>query len=356
MCAENFLQYAKLPKMFKHMKTYNKILLLLSVFALVALSACDHDTDTFDGPGLVDRFGDFTLLEDLAISRSTVDFGAGETVTATARFNKRTNFVLTITGLESGAVKVIEGFDTELNIDNATWTGGTTDLPLFRLEDCTIELTIPEVPALTGQTANVEIVGAKIYEGAVFEDFEENFGGGDVEFGNFEFELTNNTGRRNDGNSGEGNWYYFFEGTDNVVPNFFVGLVNFNASATGQTYVPVPTTVPEDLYFNTFMLSDGGPHGIAVIQFVYDSNDSGAFEDGTDQTFQLAGDFPLDWTGWRHINHTMADIGMTEEQVQKIVAIRALLISDMNSQPTPPLQVDFGIDFITFTAGKPLEL
>ena len=104
------------------------------------------------------------------------------------------------------------------------------------------------------------------------------------------------------------------------------------------------------------MFADGGPHGIAVIQFVYDSNDSGAFEDGQDQTFQIDGDYPLGFEGWRHINHTMADIGMTEEEVSKIVAIRALLISDLNSQPDPPLQVDFGLDFLTFTSGGPLEL
>ena len=123
----------------------------------------------------------------------------------------------------------------------------------------------------------------------------------------FEFEFTNRTGRRNDPDPtvpGSGDWYYFFEGNDNVVPNFFVGLIDVKSSITGNTYAPIPTTVPEELYFNCFMWHDASLYGIAVIQFAYDSNDSGEFEDGQDQTFQIEGDYPLNWTGWRHIYHT----------------------------------------------------
>ena len=334
----------------KKISLYTALLLLLAVMCW----SCEHETDRFDGPNLVDRFGEFNLIAGLEVNRTTVDFSADEDVRMTASFNKRVDYIIRITGMESGAVKTFEGFARELDETNAVWEGGTTELPFFRTETCLIELIIPEADNLT-QTAEVEIVGLKTYEGSLFTDFEDN-PGDDIFFGNFEFELTNNSGRRSDGLAAQGDWYYLFEGTDNVVPNFFTGLIDIKSSITGNTYAPLPTTAPEDLWFNTFIYSDGGPHGIAVIQFIYDSNDSGAFEDGQDQAFQLEGDFPLNWTGWRHINHTMADVGMTEEQVSKIVAIRVLLISDMNSQPNPPIQVDFGIDFLTFTNGKPLEL
>lgn len=325
---------------------------ILSLFILVGFG-CDHDTDFFDGPNLEDRFGEFNLIEGLEVNRTTVDFTAGEDVRMTARFNKNVDFIIRITGLESGAVKVIEAFDNELDASNAIWEGGTTTLPLFRQEMCRIELEVPEASLV--QEAMVEVVGTRVYEGSLFTDFESELGA-DLFLGNFEFELTGNTGRRFDGNAAEGSAYWYFEGTDNVVPNFFAGLADISSTTTGETYAPLPTTVPEDLWFNCFMYADGGPHGIAVIQFIVDSNDSGAFEDGEDAAFQLDGDFPLDWTGWRHINHTMADLGMTEDDVTKIVAIRLLLISNMNSQPNPPLQVDYGIDFITFTSGAPLEL
>lgn len=321
---------------------------------LMLVLGCDHDTDSFDGPFLVDRFGEFELLEPLMSSRDAVDFGAGERVFFTASFNKRLNVVLEITGQESGAVKRFELFTNALTNENALWKGGTTDLPLFREELCDVRLIIPEEDSLTYEL-EVEVLGRREYGGVLFTDFEDD-PGDNFFLGNFEFELTPETRRQDDGGSAEGEWYYFFQGTDDVVPNFFVGLLDMKSAITGQTYVPVPTTSPEDLYFNCFMRSDGGDFGIAVLQFVYDSNDSGDFEDGQDQTFQIEGDFPLTWRGWRQINHTMAEVGMNEEQVSKIVAIRALLISNLNSQPTPPIPVQYGLDYLVFTEGQPLEL
>ena len=331
----------------KNISLYTVLLLLAMV-----VGSCDHETDTFDGPNLIDRFGPFNFTADLEVNRTTVDFSAGQAVRMTAQFNKNVNFVIQITGQESGAVKTIEAFGRQLDDTNAVWDGGTTDLPFFREETCTIELIIPE-ESLT-QSVEVEIVGTRVYPGSLFTDFESGLAG-NVEIGNFEFELTPNTGVRMDGNAAQANSYYLMEGTDNVLRNFFCGLHIIGAGVTGSEYAPVPTTVPEDLYFNAFLYSDGRPHTIAVIEFVFDSNDNGSVDE-SDALFKLDGDFPIDWTGWRQISHTMADVGMTEEQVSKIVGIRLVLISNDAAQPTPPLEVAFGIDFMTFTSGGPLEL
>jgi len=93
-----------------------------------------------------------------------------------------------------------------------------------------------------------------------------------------------------------------------------------------------------------------------VIQFAYDTNDNGQFDDGIDETFAVEGDFPLAHTGWRHFSHPMSATGISQEKLEKIVAIRVLLISDNNAQPTPPLEVGFGIDYMIFTQGAPLQL
>jgi len=316
--------------------------------------SCKRDIDTFDGPSLIDRFGEFENTQALQLNRSEVDFSVGESVIFTAEFNKNVEWVITITGQQSGAVRRITGFDRFIKESNATWTGGTTDLPFFKKELCTVVLSVPE-EADFSQTAEVEIIGTKLYPGNVFADFEDP-PGSFIDVGNFEFEFSNQIGRQNTLPAAQGDYYYFLEGTDNVVPNFFVGLINIKSTITGQTYAPFPTTVPNQLYFNCFLYHDGSPHGIAVIQFAFDSNNSGAFEDGQDQTFQLEGDFPLNWTGWRHIHHPMSDLGITQEQLQKIVSIRVLLISNMNSQPNPPQPVRFGIDYITFTQGGRLQL
>ncbi|MFK7773101.1 MAG: hypothetical protein AB8F94_13220, partial [Saprospiraceae bacterium] len=283
--------------------------IIFTALLVLIISGCSHETDTFDGPNLVDRFGPFSVVTDLEVSQATVDFAAGETVFFTAEFNKNVNWVLEITGTTSGSVKRFEGFNKSINMTNAEWTGGTTVLPLFKNEVCNVVLTVPEEPSYTGN-ATIETLSAKSYanEGVMFADFETNYGA-DVFVGNFEFEFTAQTGRQDD-IPAEGTHYFRLEGTDNVVPNFFVGLVDISAQVTGQTYVQVPTTVPEELYFNCFMYSDAGPHGLAIIDFIFDTNNSGAFEDGQDLGLRVPVDYNLaTWNGWQQISHPMSDIG-----------------------------------------------
>jgi hypothetical protein len=340
----------------KNSYIYN--IIFTALFALV-VAGCSHETETFDGPNLVDRFGPFNVVTDLGVSQPQVDFAAGQTVFFTAEFNKNVNWVIEITGTVSGAVKRIEGFDKSVNESNATWTGGPTNLPLFANEVCDVVLTVPEEPTFMG-IGTVETLSKKDYSGlgSLYTDFESELGA-DAIIGNFEFELI--AGRQTD-IPAEGDHYFRMEGTDDVVPNFFVGLVELKASLTGQTYAPVPTTVPEELYFNCFMYSDAGPHGLGIIDFYVDENNNGTYEEAGDVAFRVPVDYNLaTWDGWIQISHPMSEIQnngtpITQEQLSKIVNIRLLLISDLNSQPNPPLQVGFGIDYMIFTNGGPLEL
>ncbi len=326
---------------------------IITVCTASIFSSCTHDTEEFDGPFLVDRFGDFMLVDSFDVNRDEVDFAVGERVFFTARFNKRINWIVEIVGQESGATKVIADFANELTIENATWDGSATGAPLFGAEPCRASLIIPEADSIRYEVS-LTTLSSKINEGIVFADFEEDLGA-NLLIGNFEFELTNNSGRTNIIPPAEGDFCFFFEGTDDVVPNFFTGLADIKTAAIGETYIPFNSPVPEDNYFNAFVYSDGGPHGIAVIQFIIDTNDSGDFEDGQDGTVQIEGDYPLDWVGWRLISHPMSDLDISSEDLARIVAIRLLLISDMNAQPDPPLQVDYAIDYIIFTEGGPFE-
>jgi len=330
---------------------------LAFVFLLIfGISSCSHDKDTFDGPSLVDRFGPFTSLSDLTVSQPTIDFAAEETVFFEAEFNKNVAWVLEITGSVSGSVKRIEGFSSTLDESNATWDGGTTELPLFRNEVCNVVLTVPEEPDYLG-TTTVETLSARTYDGLLFSDFEEPFVGAEAFVGNFEFEFTPQTGRQDD-IPAEGNYYYRLEGTDNVVPNFFVGLVDLRGEITGSGVLQFPTTVPEELYFNSFMYSDGGAHGLAIVEFFIDGNGDGTYTLDVDtESFRIPADIDLaTWVGWRQFNYPMSETGMTQEDLEKVVAIRLLMISNMNTQPNPPIQVGFGIDYIIFTEGNELQL
>ena len=93
------------------------------------------------------------------------------------------------------------------------------------------------------------------------------------------------------------------------------------------------------------------------LDFYIDGNDNGTFDPDSDTAYRVETDYDLaTWDGWRQISHPMSDVGVSQEELSKLVGIRLLLISDLNSQPDPQLQVDYGIDFMIFTDGGPLEL
>ncbi|MDX1419949.1 MAG: hypothetical protein R3181_08280 [Rubricoccaceae bacterium] len=324
----------------------------LALGLVVALAGCDHATE-FEGPRLIDRFGDFAVLDTLTASQETVDFAAGESVVFMAQFNKQVNWVVEVVGQESGAVKRIEGFSSTLTAENAEWEGRTTELPFFKEEPVEARLFVPEEASDTSRV-RIEVLATREYEGIVVADFEPD-SDVDIFVGNFEFEFEG-AGISAEVPPAEGEAFYLLRGTDDVVNNFFVGLIDITPGGGG--FFEVPTSVPEELYFNVFAYSFGTPNTIAVVQLIADANGSGEYEDGQDAVFPII-DRPVDWEGWQAISVPLSELldgEITQAQAQEIVAVRVLLISDNNNQPMPPLPVDFGIDYITFTAGAPLQL
>ena len=296
--------------------------------------------------------GMFMVIDPLVASRETVDFAAGEHVTFTARFNMQVNWALEIVGQESGAVKRIEGFSSELTEENARWTGRTTVLPLFRSEPVRAMLVILNEDTDTLQTS-LDIVSPREYEGEVITGFESN-DEANVAVRDFEFELDSASGLSMEVFAGEGDTFLLLRGTDDAVENFFVGLAEITSSSANG-YFTVPTSVPEDLFLNAFLYNFGSEHMIAVLEVIVDANGNGTFEDGVDIAFSSR-DIVLDDLGWTAFSRSAADYGLTQEQTQRIVAIRPILVSNVNTQPSPPEPVDFGLDYLTFTAGSPLQL
>ena len=326
--------------------------LVAGLVLALGLGACDHLTDP-DGPNLIDRFGDFTLLDPLAVDRQDVDFSMGGAAVFTARFNKQARWVLEITGQESGAVRRIEGLSNELTAENATWTGRTTELPLFKAEPVEAALFFPDEDGSDTTRVSLTVLGPRAYPGVVIADFEP---GQRLTITNpeFEFEVSAISAEVP---PAQGDGFLLLRGTDDVVVNnFFIGLVTVRPAGGG--FFQVPTTIASELYFNAFLRGFGTPFTIAVVELEID---------GVANPVPLGGDveFPnlgvIDYEGWRAYSEPASSFGqfgrgITDAQTQRIRAVRIVLISDANSQPTPPNQVEFGIDYLTFTSGGPLEL
>lgn len=333
---------------------------VLSLLVGLTLAGCDHATD-FDGPRLIDRFGDFALLDPIEASVDEVDFAAGESVIFTARFNKQVNWVIEIVGQESGAVKRIEDFSAELTAENTRWEGGTTELPLFKDEPVEARLFVPEEESDT-TSVMLNVLTPREYPGNVVADFE---GDDVITVLNPEFEF-DEFGVSAEIPPAEGDGFYLLRGTDDVVVNnFFIGLITILPPGGGT--FEVPTDIADELYLNAFLYGYGTPNTIAVVEVVVDANGSGTYEEGQDTIVPLGGDveFPnlgiVDFEGWQAYSEPASSFGafgagLTDQQTEQIVAVRVVLISDAANQPTPPLQVEYGIDYITFTAGGPLEL
>ena len=275
-----------------------------------------------------------------------------------ARFNKQTDWVLEITGQESGAVRRIEGFSNELTAENARWNGRTTDLPFFKTEPVEAALFFPN--EASGDTSRVDLTveAPRTYAGAVLADFE---GGDDIFVGNFEFELQN-SGISSEVPAGEGDAFYLLRGRS---PPRAVPATSSSASSTSAPRAGAASPCPppsQRTCISTSCSAASTPSTIAVVQLIVDGNGTGQYELDQDTVIPF-GDIPVTFDeGWRLFSKPVSALGsadnpqgLTQEQAQNIVAVRVVLISDNNAQPATPQQVAFGIDYITFTAGGPLQ-
>ncbi|MEM9897657.1 MAG: hypothetical protein AAF789_14955, partial [Bacteroidota bacterium] len=326
----------------------------------------EHDNTDPVGPNLFDRFGPFEYLDTLQVSDTIVDFSAGETVSFTAGFNKNVPWLLTITGQTTGAVKTITDFNSKLDQNNSTWDGGTTELPLFTNEVCMVVLSVPEEPEF-GDTLMVQVTGTKpLIQGTVVADFDTFIVNG-IELGDFEFELTPESGMNNDITPAQGTHFFRLAGTDNEDPNsstnnFFVGLARIFPTNVSPdlTYFELPTTVPEQLFINLFINGRNSPYTRITLGLIVDSNNSGMFEDIPNSPDMIYGvEFDPFYEGWRLESFRISDFLSGTEVIrqvdlERVLGIQISLISLNNLQPSPRLEVGFEMDYVVFTPNLPL--
>ncbi|MCH2214305.1 MAG: hypothetical protein MK086_03955 [Flavobacteriales bacterium] len=332
--------------------------LFLAIALTAIIASCEHDNTDPVGPNLFDRFGPFEYLDSLQTSSATVDFSAGETISFTAGFNKNVPWVLTITGQTTGAVKTITDFSDVLSAGNSTWNGSTTELPLFTNEMCMVVLSVPEETEFA-DTLMIDVTGTQSLDAGIVACDFDTFVVNGIQLGDFEFELTSASGRNNDITPAQGSHFFRLEGTDNesggATDNFFVGLARIFPTANGNpdlTYFELPTTVPEQVYLNVFLNGRMSPFTRIVLGLIIDTNNSGTFDEGTDEIRSL--EFDPFYSGWRIESFLGSDFGASQADLERLIGIEAALISLNNLQPSPREQVGFEMDYIVFTPNLPL--
>lgn len=329
-----------------------RIILLLS--ALAFLFSCDKRTeDEQEGPNIQDIFGDFQLLVDFDISNRNVDFSEGETTHFTATFNKLIEWEIEIEGLTSGAKKVLSGVSSELDNTNATWTGNTSSIPIFTVEECAVELRFLTDTITFLDTLNID--GIKSNEGFIIADFETGFNSGWNTFvqsgADMSFNITN------DVFPGEGDFYYDMGGEVNW--DYLIGLIDFPATAYDNGFDV--TDNASDVYFNVFLNKpEGIGNEIVLFQFREDDDQDGSFNESTEDMYSLELAGLQD--GWQQISIPYEELqvlvngqpstpnGNALHEPNKLWQISVLFLAD----PASGYSQTF-MDYLIFTEGGPLN-
>ncbi len=332
-----------------------KKVISIIVLALIAFS-CERKTETL-GPNLSDLYGPFSVLEDFEASRNTVQFSGGQSVIFTCRFNKTVDWEVHIVGQKSGAEKVLTGKTNRIDENNGgLWDGSTTNLPMFKREDCLAYVTVPE-EGFSDTLANlITVDSVKTNEGFVVADFENGINPGWTIFvqsgANMSFNIVQSD------SAAEGQNYYDMGGE--VDFDFLIGLMEFPADAYGETSYPLSEN-PNNVYFNVLLDKPAGINNeIVLFRFNEDENGDGVFNPGNEDQYSL--ELRGLETNWQTISIKYADLialvngqpatpaGNGVHEPDKILFTEVLFLADPSSGYSQTL-----MDYIIFTENGPLQ-
>lgn len=325
---------------------------LLCTLSLVC-AGCKVDEE-FEGPSLNDLYGSFAILEELDITDRSVDFSAGENTAFTAVFTKNVEWTLQIKGLSSGAVKELTGFSSSLSAENATWNGTTTVLPMFRAEECAVQLTFATEQDTLRDTLTVN--SGRVNEGFLLSDFEDGFPSGWNTFVQSGADMTFVV--QTNSNAAQGTGYYDMGGT--VGWDWLKGLVDIPASAYGSERFDLNSN-PANVYFNTMLYKpEAINNALVLFQFREDDNEDGVYNSANEDMFAIEVDPSVD--GWSLLSANYAElqtlvngqpsaaIGNGVREPHKLFQVSILFLAN----PTSGYSQGY-VDYLIFTEGAPLN-
>jgi hypothetical protein len=274
--------------------------ILFIALVLTSFACRKEEINKFEGPSIDELNSPFTVVTGLESSRDSVDFQAGENVFFSAVLSKTIAWQLRIVGEESGAEKIVTGLSKTIDETSYTWEGSTTNLPMFRTENCRVELTFAGEPDTL--TTTVKVVQPKVNSGFVVADFDSGFNPGWTFF--FQSGLDMNFSIITDGTAPQGNKHYNMQGT--VDWDYLIGLINFKASAYGSPTYPLNAN-PDNVYFNVMIYGDPVfTNSIVLFQFEEDEDGNGTFTSASEDMYSL--EVKVDWIGWKLVSIKYSDI------------------------------------------------
>lgn len=328
---------------------------ILSLIVALSIVSCERSTDT-QGPDLTDLFGDFQLLENFAVSANNVDFSNGSSLNFSARFSKTVDWEIHIVGQNSGAEKILSGKTRTIEATDGLWNGTTTNLPMFKMENCDAILLVPE-EGYSDTLRNISVDGLRQNDGFVVADFENGINPGWNIFAqsgaNMSFNIV-----ASDTSAEQGN-YYDMGGQVNW--DFLIGLMDFPASAYNSATAFPLSDNGNNVYFNVMLSKQPTINNeIILFQFREDENGDGIFQDQSEDMYALElRSINSEWhlTSVKYSDMTAlvngqpaTPAGNGVHEPHKLMQVSVLFLADPASGYSQTL-----MDYIIFTDNEPLN-
>ena len=309
------------------MKKLSYLFLLLSIIFI----SCEKEG--IEGPNLNDLFGELSIVEVFKVINDSASFD-NESAYFTAKFSKIVDWKISITGLSSGAEKVILGKSNEITSINSLWSGEVTALPFFKEENCSVLLTFPSHTDSVYRSFNISV--AKQYGNGselVVSDFENGF---NPNFTNF-FQSTC-LKKIETGGAGQSDRYLVQEGTCDW--DWLIGYVDYPASHWFDQ--GILNANPDNVYFNMMINGDSTlsptneANSLFKLEFYEDENQDGYYDQNTED--RLDHEFNVDWNGWKMVSIKYSDLilawnsgGNAIREPNKVLKFRTLLLANPES-------------------------
>ncbi len=336
--------------------------LTVVVFTILFFVGCKRSKEDYIGPGKGFSSPDFAIVSAFKSNKDSVNF-LKDTLNFSAKFNENVSYSITITGLESGAIKHLEGYSDEVH---SAWDG-SGELVFFKKgESCTAQL---RVLGKEGVLASHSVFISTEYKpkGTVIANMEPGTKNGVFAISGFwETNAQIACGLTKDASPLEGNYAMVMEGIDLKSGGYIgqsstkpiPGVNAFQTSPNSPYFYSTGTAISDSLWFTIFIYGTGQKHAQLFIKF--DQDDDGL--NGYDPTKENGFELPiqdLSHFGWKAFSFNYSSINLGGNtlfggngdgihRTDKIVQIEYALNSN---RPNIPVKVIF--DYPVFTVGKP---
>ncbi len=306
---------------------------LTYLFLLASVSFLSCEKEGIEGPNLNDLFGELNIIEEFQIVNDSASFNT-ESAYFTAKFSKIVDWKISITGVSSGAQKVILGKSNEINATNSLWRGEVTTLPFFKEENCSVLLTFPSHNDTISRSYMIST--AKTYGNGselVVSDFENGFNPNFYDF----FQSTC-LKKIESGGAGQSDKYLVQEGTCDW--DWLIGYVDYYADHWYQQ--GTLNANPENVYINIMINGDSTlsptneANSLFKLEFWEDENQDGYYDLSSEDKYAV--EFDVDWNGWKMISYRYSDLilewnsgGNAIREPNKISNFRTLLLANPES-------------------------